>query len=82
MQVFGIEQLIPSPRVLRKNDGAVTRMIAEIWEYEIPIRVVARLRHVGGAKYRLAQAAALQFPATDPTESDHLVNSQATSINR
>src|ERR1700684_1075339 len=47
MQVFeiGIDQLIPSPRILRKNDGAVARMIAAIKEYGIPIPILAR--HIG-----------------------------------
>src|ERR1700678_343102 len=39
MDVFeiGIDQLVPSSRILRKNDGAVARMIAAIKEYGIPI---------------------------------------------
>jgi hypothetical protein len=47
MEVFeiGIDQLIPSPRILRKNDGAVARMIAAIKEYGIPIPILAR--HIG-----------------------------------
>jgi DNA modification methylase len=46
MLVFeiGIDQLIPSPRILRKNDGAVNRMIAVIKEYGIPIPILARHR--------------------------------------
>jgi hypothetical protein len=47
MEVFeiGIEQLVPSPRILRKNDGSVARMIAAIKGYGIPIPILAR--HIG-----------------------------------
>ena len=46
MEVFEIEidQLIPSQRILRKNDGAVTRMVAAIKEYGIPIPILGRHR--------------------------------------
>ena len=46
MEVFeiGIDQLVSSPRILRKNDGAVGRMIAAIKEYGIPIPILARHR--------------------------------------
>jgi ParB-like nuclease domain len=47
MQTFeiGIDQLIPSARVLRKNDGAVARMMAVIKECGIAIPILAR--HLG-----------------------------------
>jgi ParB-like chromosome segregation protein Spo0J len=47
MQTFeiGIDQLIPSSHVLRKNDGAVARMMAVIKEYGIAIPILAR--HLG-----------------------------------
>lgn len=41
---IGIDQLVPSPRVLRKNDGAVARMMAVIKEYGIAIPILARHR--------------------------------------
>jgi DNA modification methylase len=46
MEVFEIEidQLIPSQRILRKNDGAVARMMAVIKEYGIAIPILARHR--------------------------------------
>jgi hypothetical protein len=46
MEVFeiGIDQLVPSQRILRKNDGAVTRMVAAIKEYGIPIPILGRHR--------------------------------------
>jgi DNA modification methylase len=46
MEVFEIEidQLIPSQRILRKNDGAVTRMVAATKEYGIPIPILGRHR--------------------------------------
>jgi DNA modification methylase len=46
MLVFeiGIDQLIPSPRILRKNDGAVNRMTAAIKEYGVPIPILCRHR--------------------------------------
>jgi ParB-like nuclease domain len=46
MEVFeiGIDQLVPSQRILRKNDGAVARMMAAIKEYGIPIPILARHR--------------------------------------
>jgi DNA modification methylase len=46
MEVFeiGIDQLVSSPRILRKNDGAVTRMMAVIKEYGIAIPILARHR--------------------------------------
>jgi hypothetical protein len=46
MIVFDIEidKLTPSPRILRKNDGAVNRMMAAIKEYGIPIPILARRR--------------------------------------
>jgi len=46
MLVFetGIDQLIPSPRILRKNDGAVNRMLATIKEYGMPIPILGRHR--------------------------------------
>jgi DNA modification methylase len=46
MKAFEIEidQLIPSPRTLRKNDGAVNRMMAAIKEYGIPIPILGRHR--------------------------------------
>ncbi len=39
---IGIDQLIPSKRILRKNDGAVNRMMAVIKEYGIAIPILAR----------------------------------------
>jgi DNA modification methylase len=46
MEVFeiGIDQLIPSQRILRKNDGAVGRMMAAIKEYGMPIPILVRHR--------------------------------------
>jgi DNA modification methylase len=46
MEVFeiGIDQLIPSQRILRKNDGAVGRMMAAIKEYGMPIPILGRHR--------------------------------------
>jgi ParB-like nuclease domain len=46
MQIFeiGIDELIPSPRVLRKNDRAVARMMAVIKEYGIAIPILGRHR--------------------------------------
>ena len=42
MEVFEIEidQLIPSQRILRKNEGAVAGMVAAIQEYGIAIRTL------------------------------------------
>jgi hypothetical protein len=50
MEVFemGIDQLIPTLRILRKNNGAVNRRMATIKEYGIAIRILARLRLTGG----------------------------------
>ncbi|HTB11906.1 MAG TPA: DNA modification methylase [Bryobacteraceae bacterium] len=39
-----VDQLTPSPRTLRKNDGAVHRMIAAIKEYGMPIPILGRHR--------------------------------------
>jgi DNA modification methylase len=41
---IGIDQLIPSPRILRKNDHAVNRMMAAIKEYGMPIPILGRHR--------------------------------------
>ena len=53
MEVFEIEidQLIPSQRILRKNDGAVARMIGAIKEYGIAIRVLVRLSRARGVLF-------------------------------
>jgi hypothetical protein len=45
-----VDQLTPSPRILRKNDGAVHRMIAAIKEYGMPIPILGRHR---GRKLKL-----------------------------
>jgi DNA modification methylase len=39
-----LEKLSPSPRILRKNDGAVNRMMAAIKEYGMPIPILGRHR--------------------------------------
>jgi DNA modification methylase len=41
---IGIDQLIPSPRILRKSDRAVNRMMAAIKEYGMPIPILGRHR--------------------------------------
>jgi DNA modification methylase len=41
---IGIDQLIPAPRILRKSDRAVNRMMAAIKEYGMPIPILGRHR--------------------------------------
>jgi hypothetical protein len=77
MDVFeiGIDQLIPAPRIPRKNNSAVNRMMAAIKEYGIAIPIRARLRHAGWAKNRLTRVAELEFfpPPVRPNQTTLLI---------
>ena len=77
MEVFemGLDQRIPAPRIPRKNNGAVNRRMAMIKEYGIAIRMLARLRHAGGVKYRLTRIAELELfpPPTRPNQTTLLI---------
>jgi hypothetical protein len=67
-----IDQLVPSPRVLRKNDSAVTGMVAAIKEYRMPIRVVVRLSQAGRA---------LCLPPARPNQTTLLILGSPRQVN-
>jgi hypothetical protein len=77
MEVFemGIDQLIRVLRIPGKNNGTVIRRMATIKEYGIAIRILARLRHAGGAKYRRTRIAELELfaPPTRPNQTTLLI---------